>query len=307
MDKPGPMSLQRYRLLAALADAGSVTAAARTVGISQPAFSQQLRIIERHYGFPLVMRTGRRLVLARAARPMADYARRIVRLAEESERAAHDLMELDSGGLSVGATATAGTYLVPHVLAEFRRRHPGVRLQLVLGPAAEVERWVMHGDVDVGVVGQGSSRGGASATPVLRDELVLVAAPSHPLATVARLDGAALASHALIVREPASGTRRALERALVEAGLALRVLFELSSTEAILQAVSAGLGPAVVSGLAVADRPLGLRLRVRRVVGLDLTRYLAVVQHPDLDPGPAVREFVALLERGVTPPAEPAA
>jgi DNA-binding transcriptional LysR family regulator len=301
------LSLQRYRLLVALADEGSVTGAARAAGISQPALSQHLRIIEHHYGFPLLMRAGRRVVLTRAAREVVDYARRIVRLAEESERAAREVVELETGRLAVGATATAGTYVVPGALAEFHRRFPGVEVQLRLGAAAEVDRWVARGDVDVGVVGHGSGRPEATVTPFRRDELVAVAAPSHLLATVARLDGAALAAHPLIVREPSSGTRRTLERALAEAGLALRVLFELPSTEAILRSVAAGLGASVVSGLAVGEAPLGLRLRVRRVAGLDLSRYLAVVRPPDVAPGPAAREFIALLERGVAPPTVPAA
>jgi len=301
------MTLQRYRLLVALADAGSVTAAARGAGISQPALSQQLRLIERHYGFPLLVRAGRRVVLTRAARQAVDYARRIVRLAEESERAAREVVELEAGRLTVGATATVGTYVVPAALAEFSRRFPRVDVQLRLGALSEVERWVLRGDVDLGVVGQGAGRAEATVTPFRRDELVAVAAPGHPLATVARLDGAALAAHPLIVREPGSGTRRTLERALAGAGLSLTVLFELPSTEAILHSVAAGLGASVVSGLAAGEGPLGLRLRVRRVAGLDLSRYLAVMKAPDVEPGPAAREFVALLERGATPPVVPAA
>ena len=301
------MTLQRYRLLVALADAGSVTAAARGAGISQPALSQQLRLIERHYGFPLLVRAGRRVVLTRAARQVVDYARRIVRLADESERAAREVVELEAGRLTVGATATVGTYVVPTALAEFSRRFPRVDVELRLGVLSEVERWVLRGDVDLGVVGQGAGRVEATVTPFRRDELVAVAAPGHPLATVARLDGAALAAHPLIVREPGSGTRRTLERALAAAGLALTVRFELPSTEAILHSVAAGLGASVVSGLAAGEGPLGLRLRVRRVAGLDLSRYLAVMKAPDLEPGPAAREFVALLERGATPPVVPAA
>jgi DNA-binding transcriptional LysR family regulator len=182
-----------------------------------------------------------------------------------------------------------------------------VDVQLRLGALSEVERWVLRGDVDLGVVGQGAGRAEATVTPFRRDELVAVAAPGHPLATVARLDGAALAAHPLIVREPGSGTRRTLERALAGAGLSLTVLFELPSTEAILHSVAAGLGASVVSGLAAGEGPLGLRLRVRRVAGLDLSRYLAVMKAPDVEPGPAAREFVALLERGATPPVVPAA
>jgi DNA-binding transcriptional LysR family regulator len=302
-----PLSLRRLRLLVALADAGSVTAAARAAGISQPALSQNLRAIERHYGFPLLMRAGRRVVLTRAARQAVDYARRILRLAEESERAAWALVDLEAGGLSVGATSTVGTYLVPRALAEFRRRFPAVECQLRIGGTQDVERWVLQGVIDVGAVSETGQRLEAVVTPFRRDELVVVAAASHPLATIARLDGAALAAHPLIVREPGSGTRQTLERALAAAGLALEVLFELPDTGAILHSVAAGLGASVMSGLAVAEPALGLRLRVRRVAGLDLSRYLAVVTHPDVEPGPAAREFITCLERGVAPPTIPAA
>ncbi len=301
------MTLQRLRLLVALADHGGVTAAARAVGISQPAFSEQLRAIERHYGFPLVMRSRRRLVLTRPARVVVDYARRIDRLAEESEQAVRQLLALESGRLAVAASPTPGAYLVPRLLAEFHTRHPGVELQLMVGGARAVEGWVLRGDADLGVIGEVPEPLALVSKPVRRDELVAVMAPSHPLASVPKLDGTALASQPLIVRERGSGTRYALERALATAGLPLQVLFELEGTDAILQAVAAGLGAAVVSELAVAQAALGLRLRQRRVAGLDLSRYLAVVTHPDTEPGRAAREFMIALERGAAPPAIPAA
>ena len=307
--RPTPITLDRLRLLVALADAGGVTAAARAAGISQPAFSQNLRVIERHYGFPLLMRSGRRVVLTRPARRLADYARRIVRLVGESEQAARDLVELKAGSLAVAGGATTATYLLPRALAEFRARHPDVELRLRMGDVAAIERWVLGGDADLGVIGEVSRPLEVVVTPFDRDELVLVAAPTHPLASVARLDAEALADHPLIVRESGSSTRETLERGMSRAGVALRVAFELSSTEAILQAVAAGLGASLVSSLAVADAALGggRRIRTRRVSGLDLVRYLAVVTPPDAEPAPAAREFIALLARGGAPPAIPAA
>jgi len=301
------MTLQRYRLLVALADSGGVTAAARAAGISQPALSQQLRIIERHYGFPLLMRSGRRVVLTKPARLAADYARRVVRLAEESEHAMRDLRDLEAGQLSVAATATPGAYLVPRVLADFRARHPAVTLQLRIGGVREVERWVLEGAADVGVIGQVAESLQAVVTPFSQDELVAVFPGSHPLASVARLDGTALAAQPLIVREAGSSTRQTLERALAASGLAVTVQFELSSIEAILQVVAAGLGASVVSELAVAEPVLWRRMRVRRVAGVSLSRYLAVVRHPDAEPAPATKEFVSYLTRGVVPPTIPAA
>ncbi len=315
MGEPASPTLRRLGLLVALADHGSVTAAARASGVSQPALSQQLRLMERHYGFPLLMRTGRRVVLTRPARVVVDYARRILRLAEESEDAVRRLLELEAGRLSVAATPTPGAYLLPGLLAAFRARHPGVRLRLEVGSVRAVERLVLRGRADLGVIGEVPGAGEVgraggldlAVKPFRRDELVAVMAGTHPLASVPRLDGEALAAHPLIVRERGSGTRATLERALARAGLALQVLFELRATDAIVQAAAAGLGAAVVSALAVEPAALGLRLRVRRVAGLDLTRYLAVVTHPDAEPGPVVREFVGYLERGGAPPVAPAA
>lgn len=127
------VTLRHLRLLVALAEARSVTAAARAVGISQPALSQNLRAIERHYGFPLLMRSGRRVVLTQPARRVVDYARRILRLVGESEQAARDLVELKTGSLSVAGGATAATYLLPRSLAEFRARHADIGLHLRMG------------------------------------------------------------------------------------------------------------------------------------------------------------------------------
>jgi len=305
--QPGsPITLDRLRLLVALAEQGSVTAAARAAGISQPAISQNLRVIERHYGFPLLMRSGRRVVLTRPARRVVDYARRILRLVGESERAAQDLVQLNAGSLVVAGSATAATYVLPRALAEFGARHGEVELRLRMGDVRAVERWVLAGEVDVGVIGEVSQPLEVVVTPFDRDELVAVAAPQHPLASVVRLDGETLAATPLIVRERGSSTRETLERGLSRAGLSLQVQYELESTEAILQAVAAGLGASVVPSLVVADAA-HRRIRTRRVAGVDLERYLAVVTHPDAEPGPAARELIGLLARGGTPPAIPAA
>jgi len=309
MPRPSSLdiTLRRLRLIVALADEGGVTAAARAVGMSQPALSQNLRVIERHYGFSFLMRSGRRTVLTRPGRLVVDYARRILRLVDESERAVGDLLQLRRGRLAIGASTTPGTYLLPRALAEFRARHPDVDLQLKIGDTRDVERWVLAGAVDLGVIGETAERLGLQVTPFRRDELVVVAPTMHPLAAALRLDGETLAAHPLIVREVGSSTREALERGLRAVGQSLNVQFELGSTEAILQAVAAGLGASVVSELAVAEPVLGRRVRVRRVAGVSLSRYLAVVRHPDAEPTPATREFISHLTRGVAPPTIPAA
>jgi DNA-binding transcriptional LysR family regulator len=294
MKTPSPLTLRQLRLLLALAEHGSVTAAARAERVTQPALSQALRAIERRHGVTLLQRSGRRVVLTAAAQLAVDYARRIVRLTDEAEAALRELAGLRRGSLTIGASTVPGTYLLPALLGDYRARHPEIALGLRIGDTREVADWVRRGAVDFGVIGETREQMGLTVTPFRRDDLVIVAPASHDLAVRRSLDAAALASTPLILREPGSSTRETFERALAAAGLAPTVLFELGSTEAILRAVMAGLGASVVSELAVAD--LRARaVRVRRAARLDLTRFLATVTHPDATPSPAAAVFLASL------------
>jgi DNA-binding transcriptional LysR family regulator len=293
----GPLTLRRLRLLVALADHGTVTAASRAARVTQPAFSQSLRALERHFGVPMTRRVGRRVVLTEAAQTVVGYARRVTRLVDESEAAVRDLLGLKAGSLAIGASTTPGTYLLPRLMGAFRSRFPAVELHLRIGDTREVEEWVLRGLVDFGVIGQTAEPLGLVLTPIRRDRLVLVAPRRHPLALARQVLPRDLAAHPLIVREPGSSTRETLERALAARGLSLALLFELGSTEAILRAVSAGLGPSVVSELAVAG-PALRGVVVRRVAGLELERYLALAQHPDAQPSAAAEEFMRALRSG---------
>lgn len=294
MNQP-PVTLRQLRLLLALAEHGTVTAAARAERVTQPALSQSLRALERRFGLALVQRSGRRLVLTAAARVAVDYARRILRLADEADAALRELSGLAGGALTIGASTVPGTYLLPALLGAFHVRHPEIRLGLRIGDTREVADWVRQGAVDFGVIGETREPTGLAVTPFRRDELVVVAPAGHPLAGRRTIDAGALADTPLILREPGSSTRETLERALAAAGRAPTVLFELGSTEAILQAVVAGLGASVVSELSVGEGHRSRAIRVRRASRLDLTRFLAIVARPDAEPSPAATVFLGTL------------
>ena len=292
------LTLRQLRLLLALADHGSVTAAARAEGVTQPALSQSVRALERRFGVALVRRVGRRLVLTGPAQLAVDYARRIVRLADEAEAAIGELAGLRRGSLAIGASTVPGTYLLPRLLGEFHTRHPEVGVGLRIGDTREVADWVRRGVVDLGVIGEMRAPAGLVVTPFRRDELVVVTPARHPLAARRTIDAAALAGTPLIVREAGSSTRETLERALAAHGREPTVLFELGSTEAILQAVAAGLGASVVSELAIGGGHHPRSIRVRRAARLDLTRFLATITHPDARPTPAAAVFMSSLVAG---------
>lgn len=292
---PIPLTLRQLRHLVALAEHGTVTAAARAERVTQPALSQSLRALERRFGLAMVQRSGRRLVLTSAARVAVDYARRIVRLADEAEAALRELAGLRGGALTIGASTVPGTYLLPALLGAFHVRHPEIRLGLRIGDTREVADWVRQGAVDFGVIGETREQTELTVTPFRRDELVVVAPAGHPLAGRRTIDAEVLAATPLILREQGSSTRETLERALAAAGRAPTVLFELGSTEAILQAVIAGLGASVVSELSVSEGHRSRAIRVRRAIRLDLTRFLAVVARPEATPSPAATVFLGTL------------
>ncbi len=250
------MELQQLRTFAAVARLRSFTRAAQELHLSQPAVSRQIEALEGSLGTPLFSRQGRRVLLTEPGRVLLDYAERLLDLADQAARSLEELRRVRSGRLNLAASTTPGNYLLPEVLAAFQARHPDVEARMAVHPSGEVERLVLDGRADLGVAA-GSLRSTALfAIPFVEDELVLVTPPGHPLAHPGMVTAGALAATLararLLLREPASATRRAAEAHLRSLGIRPAHPVELGHTEAIKGAVAAGLGLAFISRYAVA-------------------------------------------------------
>src|SRR5262249_54585269 len=145
------MNLNHLAIFHAVAQAGSMTLGAERLDISQPAVSKQVRELERALGVPLFDRVGRRVQLSQAAELLADHARRLFPLAHEAEQAMADVRAVGRGSLAIGASTTIGTYLLPGVMAEFWRRHPGVELLVEIENTEQVHRRLARHELDVGL------------------------------------------------------------------------------------------------------------------------------------------------------------
>jgi len=285
------MTLRHCEVFLAVLDHGGVSAAAKALNVVQPAVSQTLRELEREFDARLFERLGRRLSPTEAALTLARHARRLLTEARELERAMAASRE--SPLLRIGASATVGAYRLPAVARRLRELAPRLRVVATVDNTDTIERRLLRDELDAGIV-EGAIRSRELRAEFLEyDDLALAASPEHPLAGKAELSAEDLRDADVIVREPGSGTRLLLEKALAEAGLALRATWTCSGTDAILAAVRAGLGLAAVPVLALAAGNGGLA--TPRTPFLDLRREFRLVAHKDKYEGEALRALRSAL------------
>jgi DNA-binding transcriptional LysR family regulator len=297
--------LPHLETFAEAAERGSFTAAAHHLGITQAAVSQRVQKLEAALRTPLFRRGAGAATLTDAGRRLHAYARRIFDLTAEAQAAVTGAADELTGDLVLAASSVPGEHLLPSVLTAFRGHHPLVRVRVSVSDTELVIREVEHGHAHFGLVG------GQGGTPHLDfrqfacDELVLVIPAGHAWWWRGRVTVQDLLSQPIVLREPGSGSRRCLERALEQLGVAprrLTVALELGSTEAVKRAVLEGAGAAVLSRRAVEPEVAAGQLKAIPVEGLTLERDMYVVRdRRRVLPGPAQR-FLALLRPDAATP-----
>ncbi|MGI9091595.1 MAG: LysR substrate-binding domain-containing protein [Gemmatimonadaceae bacterium] len=268
------LNLHHLRVFAAVAEHGGFSRAADALRLSQPAVSKTVQELERQVGLPLFDRVGRTPRLTEAGQALFARASELFGVERMAEDELNALRGLARGILRVGASTTVATYLLPPLLARFHGQHPGVTLRVASVNTRAVARLLLEGRLDVALVEGPVVHERIQVTPWLEDELVLIARPDHHLAKRRRVVAADLMAEAFVVRERGSGTRAVAERALAEHGVHPRVAVQLGSTEAIKQAVVAGLGLAIVSRAAAADQLALGHIAVVPLRGVALRRAL---------------------------------
>ncbi|MGW7548165.1 LysR family transcriptional regulator [Streptomyces sp. NPDC054770] len=284
--------LGALELLLAVARLGSLGAAAREVGITQPAASSRIRSMERQLGVALVDRSPRGSRLTDAGALVTDWARRVVEAAEAFDAGAQALRDRRDSRLRVAASMTIAEYLLPGWLLALRAQRPDTAVSLLAGNSAAVAERLLADEADLGFVEGLTVPHGLDSAVIAHDRLIVVVAPAHPWARRRRpLAAEELATTPLILRERGSGTRQVLDAAL--GGLA-RPLIELSSTTAVKASAVSGAGPAVLSELAVGEELAIRRLVSIPVEGIALRRALRAVWPTGHRPTGPARELLSL-------------
>lgn len=292
------VTLRQMRVFAVAARQLSFTRAARELHLTQPAVSQQVKLLEADIGLPLFEQIGRKVHLTPAGSELLRYANEAIDLLREAGETLAAMRGLKRGVLKLGTVSTA-KYFAPSLLAAFTPDYPEVTIKFSAGNREEIIHQLAANDIDLVIMGRPPRELDTIAEPFAKHPLVIIAAPDHSLANKRRIRLKQLATENFLIREQGSGTRASLEHVFRERGATYRTSMEVSSNETIKQAVMAGMGISFIS-----MHTLGLELKARKlvmldVIGLPIVRdwYVIHLREKRLSPiASAFRGF--LLERG---------
>jgi len=264
---PQHWTLQQLRLFEAVARHRSFTRAAEESHLTQPAVSIQVKRLQDGIGVPLLEQVGKKLYLTRAGEEVyAAAADVIARLADLADTIA-DMQGRVAGPLRVGAV-TSAKFFMPHFLGRFLRKHPDVQPLLRVSNGERVIERLAANEDDLVLMGQVQQGLAVAVHPFMDNILVPIAPPDSSLAGERQIPLESFAAQRFLMREPGSGTRSATERLFAEHDLEPATYMELGSSEAIKQAVMAGLGVSVQS-----TSSLTLELETGRLVALDVVGF----------------------------------
>ena len=294
-----PFTLQQLRILKAVASEKSFTRAAEILFVSQPSLSKQIKTLEHRLGILLFNRENNTITLAEAGKVFLQYSERILALCEESCRAVNDVKNGDRGSLTVGASQTIGTYLMPRVLALFAQNYPQINIKVQVDSTRIIAKNVMNQEIDIAVVGGDipeELKKNLEIESFVEDELILIIPKSHPFAIKKKkiINKDDLYHLNFITLNSTSTIRKFIDNILVQNDIETKqfnVIMQLNSIEAIKTAVGLGLGAAFVSSSAI-EKEIELKtVEIITIKNIKITRTLSIITNRECYRSKAVEFF----------------
>jgi DNA-binding transcriptional LysR family regulator len=292
------VDFRQLEVFAKVVETRSFSRAAEALRLTQSTISEHIRLLEEEIGTRLFDRLGRETLPTRAGDLLHGYAQRLLVLRAEATQALQQFLGQVAGTLHVGASTIPGEYVLPPLIGTFREKFPQVSIALRIADSREIAEAVHEGRVELAVTGARPEQRALQAVELMSDELVVVVPPDHAWVGRRLVTLDELKPEPLILREPGSGSRQALESALAVAGMGLsdlRVVAEMGSTSAIKQAVKAGVGVSIVSKRAVDEECRHNFLGCVEIKDLVFTRHFYVVTHTSRSRSPLCQLFLDFL------------
>lgn len=276
------LNLDSLKVFLAVAEYGSFSEAGRQLHLSQPAVSQIIQGLERQLGVQLFIRQGRTVQLTDGGQMLVPMARELLTSAQRVEQTMLSVQGEVIGEMTVGCSTASGKYLLPGMIARFRREYPQVRINVLVTSRESVINKLLSGDVCLGVSSKQIEHSDLEYQNFFKDDVILIVPASHPWAQYRKVYPDDLLEEPMILREEAAGTREVLTEGLLKCDISpdmLNVAMVLGNAEAIEMAVEEELGVAFISRLAAArGMELGRVVEVE-VEGMNLIRNIYLVRN----------------------------
>ena len=298
-----PFTLQQLRILKAVATEKNFTKAAAVLYLSQPSLSKQIRTLEKNLDTLLINRERNKISLTESGKVLLQYSNRILALCEESCRAVVDLKNGDRGNLTVGASQTIGTYLMPRILALFAQNYPQIDLKVQVNSTRIIAKKIINREIDIAVVGGEISddlKKNLTIQPFVYDELSLIISKSHPFAKKKQINKEDLYCLDFITLNSNSTIKKFIDNILSQNQIEtkeLKTILQLNSIEGIKTAVSLGLGAAFLSSSAIEKETKLKTIAIIKIENLRINRKLSIISNPECYKSKAFEFFFNELTR----------
>jgi len=292
------MDLHQIEIFCTLIKLRSFSRAAEALCLTQPTVSGHIKNLETDLGVKLLDRLGKRAVPTDAGEVLYRYGQKLLALRDHARQEIAGISGTVSGILKLGGSTIPGAYVLPATIGAFKKKHPSAVIQLFIDDTAKISESVVNGDLHIGVVGARVDDLRLEAHPFLKDELVIAVPARHRWARRKTVTAEELAEEPFIMRENGSGTRRIMEERIGRAGMSvadLHAVAVVGSSDAVRQAVKAGLGVSVLSIRAIRDDIAAGRLAAVRLKGVRLERSFSVILLKGKSRSPLGRTFLEFL------------
>jgi DNA-binding transcriptional LysR family regulator len=296
------MLLDQLKAFHTVVKNGGFERAAEALHLSQPAVSIRVRRLEEQLDVELFDRLGRRARLTDAGRIVEDYTARLMIVLSEMSLAIDELKGSRRGQLRCGAATTIAVHLVPKTLVRFKRRFPNVDVDIMVGRTVDIERRMLEGELDVGLIaGTVSNPTTLKAFHFFTDEFVLITPSDHSLAK-RRVSLRQIANLPLILREKGSAPRLIIDESFRAAGIPYRCVMQIETAEALKKAVAEGLGCSIASRCSIQTEIKAGILAYSRIAQMPMKREFRVILHKDKSVSGPLKSFLDILNIKVNAP-----
>lgn len=290
------LNLNQLRIFQAVAEARSFTRAAELVHLTQPGISKHIKQMEEHYGAPLFDRLGKKVALTEAGEILSEATREIMASLTAAEQRIGELKGLHGGKLVLGASFPLGIYVLPGILAAFRKQYPAVEVTVDISLSERIVAKILANKLDLGLITPGADDPRLFARQFMTDELIAIAPRNHRWASKKRIRPQELLGETFIVSARGAGTRAVVEERLKEKGIVLSNVVDFGNVEGVKRAVEAGLGVSIQARSVVEREISAGSLTGIALTGMDAKLARFYIRRKDKHLSNAAQAFLALLQ-----------